>query len=111
MDRLNNYGRIVKRILDEHARFKPAVGEIESEVVCDEAGGHYELMSLGWEGIRRVHGSHIHIDIRDGKVWIQYDGTHDGVADELVEADIPREHIVLGFKHPEIRPHTGFAVG
>ncbi len=30
---------------------------------------------------------------------------------ELVEAGIPHESIVLGFRPPEIRPHTGFAVG
>ena len=28
---------------------------------------------------------------------------------ELVEAGVPREHIVLGFRPPELRPYTGFA--
>ncbi|MCP4662360.1 MAG: XisI protein [bacterium] len=50
--------------------------------------------------------------VRNGeKVWIQYDGTDPGVARELVEAGIPREAIVLGFRPPHVRPHTGFAVG
>lgn len=57
-----------------------------------------------------IHGSVLHIDIRDGKVWIQYDGMEDSIAEELVEAGIPHEHIVLAFKPPEIRPYTDFAV-
>jgi hypothetical protein len=44
-------------------------------------------------------------------VWIQYDGTNRPVADELIEAGIPKEDIVLGFQPAEVRPLTGFAVG
>jgi hypothetical protein len=43
------------------------------------------------------------------EIRIQQDGTEAGVAERLVEAGIPREHIVLAFKPPEIRQHTGFA--
>ncbi len=39
----------------------------------------------------------------------QYDGTEHGLANELVEAGVPRDRIVLGFKPPEVRPYTGFA--
>ncbi len=31
----------------------------------------------------------IHIDLLGDKVWVQYDGTEDGVATELVAAGIP----------------------
>ncbi|GAK56474.1 FdxN element excision controlling factor protein like [Candidatus Vecturithrix granuli] len=41
---------------------------------------------------------------------VQYDGTEDGVAAELVAAGIPHNAIVLGFRPPEVRPFTGFAV-
>ena len=52
----------------------------------------------------------IHIEIVDGKVWIQVDGTEDGIAETLMLAGIPQNEIVLGFHEPEIRPHTGFAI-
>jgi hypothetical protein len=52
----------------------------------------------------------LHIDIIDSKLWIQHDGTEEGIAGELVAAGIPKEHIVLGFKPPEQRKHTEFAV-
>jgi hypothetical protein len=52
----------------------------------------------------------LHLDIRQGKIWIQHDGTEAGIAEELVKAGIPRDRIVLAFKPPDICPHTGFAV-
>ncbi len=66
-------------------------------------------MSVGWQGGRRVHGSAVHLDIIDGKVWIQHDGTNRPVADELLAAGIPRDDIVLGFQPPDLRKFTDFA--
>jgi hypothetical protein len=51
-----------------------------------------------------------YIDIIDQKIWIQHDGTEDGIADELVAAGIPQKQIILAFKSPEIRPYTDFAI-
>ena len=42
-------------------------------------------------------------------IGIQRDGTEDGIADELVEAGIPRSRIVLGFWDPEARKLGDFA--
>ena len=52
----------------------------------------------------------LHVDIINGKVWIQRDGTEEGIALELVAAGIPKEHIVLAFHHPSRRPDTEYAV-
>jgi hypothetical protein len=43
-------------------------------------------------------------------IWIQCDDTQEGIANDLLEAGIPKEDIVLGFRHPKVRPYTGFAV-
>jgi len=45
----------------------------------------------------------------NGKIWIQRDGTERGIASDLTEAGIPNDHIVLGFREPELRQYTGFA--
>lgn len=71
---------------------------------------HYEVLNSGWDGEYRVHGVEIHIDIIGDKVWLQHDGTNRVIAEELVEAGIPRDAIVLGFRPPELRQYTGFAV-
>jgi hypothetical protein len=59
---------------------------------------------------RRVHGSLIHVDIINDKLWIQRDGTEYGVANEFVDAGVPKDHIVLGFRSPEMRKITEFAI-
>jgi hypothetical protein len=111
MDRLDKYREIVRRIVEEYALPKPSHGQIETEAVVDREKDHYEVLHVGWNGVRRVHGSVIHLDIRDGKIWIQYDGTNRPVADELLAAGVPREDIVLGFHPRELRHHTEYAVG
>ncbi len=76
----------------------------------DRDSDRYLLMIVGWEGVRQVHGCIIHVEIIDDKIWIHRDGTEDGIAGELLEAGIPKERIVLGFKSSRMRKHTGFAV-
>ena len=110
MDTLDRYRQIIETVLAEYTRIPYAHGDFETKAVFDRVNDHYLLMNVGWDDGKRVHGSLVHVDIIDGKVWIQRDGTEDGIAGELVAAGIPREHIVLGFRSPEIRKHTGFAV-
>jgi hypothetical protein len=109
MDTLNEYRRIIRDLIEKYAQYKPARGDVQIETIFDRSNDHYELIYAGWNGPYRIHGSVLHIDIRDGKVWIQQDGTEDGVAEELVLSGIPRDRIVLGFKPPDVRPFTDFA--
>ena len=63
-------------------------------------------MNIGWDDGKRVHGSLAHVDIIDGKFWIQRDGIEHGIANELLEAGIPKDRIVLAFRPPEVQtPH------
>ena len=110
MDRVASYSDIIKRILDEYAAFFPKQEGVDVEKIYSDELGHYQVMYIGWEGKRRVHGMVLHLDIIGDKVWIQHDGTEDGVADELVEAGIPKDKIVLAFHAPYKRQYTGFAV-
>ncbi len=67
-------------------------------------------MSVGWNGIKRVHNVALHVRIREGKIWIEWDGIEEGITQELLDAGIPKEDIVLAFYHPSSRVHTGFAI-
>jgi hypothetical protein len=109
MEQLEKYRAAVKHILNEYAKYKLSHGEIETEAIFDTEKDHYELVHVGWDKKKRIHGSVIHIDIKDGRVWIQHDGTRDGIADELVAAGIPKEHIVLGFRYPQFRKYAEYA--
>jgi hypothetical protein len=110
MEYLAYYRKTIRQIIEDHAQYQPSVGEVEVETIFDERKDHYELIYAGWTGDYRVHGSVIHIDIRNGKIYIQHDGTEEGVANQLVEAGILLSQIVLAFKPPELRPYTEFAV-
>jgi hypothetical protein len=110
-DTLNHWRQTIKRILrDLSAVPFPAFAKLESKTVFDEKADIYLVIIEGWEDVRRMHGVLVHVDIIDGKIWIQEDGTEDGIARDLLEAGIPKDKIVLGFKSPETRKYTGYAV-
>lgn len=111
MDSLTRYRGYIRQILEEYSQFRPAYGDVEVEQIIDPAGDQYQLMSLGWQNRQRIHGCMLHIDIRDGKIWIQHDGTEEGVANRLVALGVPKSDIVLGFQSPFKRQFTEFAVG
>jgi XisI protein len=111
MDKTESYRMILKRIIEDYASYKPSNGQIDTEAIVDPDHDHYEVMHVGWDGQRRVHGSVIHLDLINGKVWIQYDGTNRPIAEELMAAGVPREDIVLGFHPADVRRLTSFAVG
>jgi hypothetical protein len=111
MDGLENYRQIVQRLLNDYTRFKPAVGEVERYTSFDIPNDHYHLFTIGWNKQKRIYGCLIHIDILDGRLWIQYDGTEDGIANDLVRLGVPKADIVLGFQSPYMRQFTEFAAG
>jgi hypothetical protein len=110
MDPSPDYEFLVKQILLEYARLKPAYGDVESQVIFDDERGSYALMEVGWDDTAYVHGSVIHVDIVGDKIWIRYDGTEDRIANELIEAGVPKDKIVLGFRPEPLRAYTGFAI-
>lgn len=107
---LEEYRQVIETVLSEYAALPYAYAPIQSEVIFDRTCDRYVWMDVGWDDDRRVHGCLVHIDIIDGKIWIQRDGTEEGIAADLERAGIPKDQIVLGFRPPEIRKHTGYAV-
>jgi hypothetical protein len=81
------------------------------KLIFDQERDRYQLMRTGWQDERRIYGALIHIDLEDEKIWIQYDGTEVGVANELLDQGIAKDDIVLAYHSPVIRKYDGFAVG
>jgi XisI protein len=111
VDQIDQCRLIVRRLIEEYAQHKPSHSQIDTEAIADLEHDHYEVVHVGWDNTRRVHGSVVHVDIKGGKVWVQYDGTNRPIAEALVAAGIPPEDIVLGFHPAKVRHLTGFAVG
>ena len=109
MDSVERYRQLVQSIITDYTQVPYAHGEVQFETVMDSATDRYLLMLVGWEGIRRVHGCLIHVDIIDGKIWIQRDGTERGVAQDLIDAGVPRDQIVLAFQPDVAREGVGVA--
>ncbi|MFN6565100.1 MAG: XisI protein [Nostoc sp. ChiSLP01] len=105
-----NYRELVQTILKGHS-IHDSNDNTEVQLIFDTERDHYQVIHLGWEELRRVYGCIIHVDIKDGKIWIQRDGTEVGVANELVTAGVPKQDIVLGFHAPYKRKFTEFAAG
>ncbi|HEY9802150.1 MAG TPA: XisI protein [Leptolyngbyaceae cyanobacterium] len=105
-----NYHNIVEEKLKEYADFINNDDQVDVELVFDREHNHYLLVEAGWQNGYRIYGTLLHIDIINNKLWIQHDGTEEGIADELVAEGIPKEHIVLAFKSLERRKLTDFAI-
>jgi hypothetical protein len=110
MDQLTTYRNAIQQVLRGYAKIPYSYGDLHLQTVFDTTNDHYLLVVLGREGLKRVHGCLAHLDILNQKIWIHRDETETGLADELVQAGIAKEQIVLGFHLPEIRKETGFAV-
>jgi hypothetical protein len=110
MDQLANYRALVKQVLLRHAEYAPSLGQVESIPVFDEHRDHYFLVDFGWNRTGRVHSVILHLQLKNGKVWIERDGTEEGIAYDLLEAGIPKADIVLAFYRPERRAITEFAL-
>lgn len=108
---LNNWRTSIKKILSELAAIPfPEVVNLQSKTVFDESSDVYMVIVDGWQDVKRLHGRLVHVEIKEDRVWIQQDGTEAGIAGDLMVAGIPKDRIVLGFKSPQSRQHTGFAV-
>lgn len=114
MDIVAAYRVWIREILEEYHSYKPvnARPEIEEQIVLDYENDHYLLLQVGWHGEERTYGCSLHLDIKDGKIWIQRDwiDVEGGIAGELMAHGVPKEDIVLGFQAPYKRPYSGFAV-
>lgn len=110
MDTLARHCDDIRKILSKYASIPYLSGQINSFVIVSEDRHHFLLMNEGWDGKRHIHRCLIHVQVIEDKIWIHFDGTEDGIAEELVAAGIPKEQIVLAFHPSYIRPHTGYAI-
>ena len=107
MEKLN-YPEIVQDILARHVK-NCSNRQTEIQLLFDTERNRYQVMNIGWQELTRVFGCIIYIEIKKGKIWIERDGTEIGIANELVEAGVLREDIILAFKAPYKRKFTDFA--
>lgn len=109
MDKLDEYRQIIRKVLSRYVDIEYANVKVFNKPVFDENSDQYVIISWGWDQGKRHHGCLIHVNIKDSYVWIQRDGTEDGVVREFLAEGIPKTSIVMGFHLPEDRCLTEFA--
>ena len=109
MARIDKYREIILQIFREHTEVPSAYWDLVDEIIVDREADRYLWMIRAYQKRKWIHACVVRIDIINGKLWIQQDNT-EGIAPELERYGVPKEHIVLGFRAPEIRQYTGYAV-
>lgn len=110
MERVKHYRQCIRKLLSEQAIPQEDNPDLECELVFDVEHDHYQLLDVGWEGLKRIYNCFIHLDIKNGKIWIQRNMTEVDIAQELVEMGVPKEDIVLGLHPPYKRLYTAYSV-
>ncbi|HYE75534.1 MAG TPA: XisI protein [Blastocatellia bacterium] len=109
MDKLEQYRNIIEQVLTRHANDLKGYSELRDKTVFDRQSDSYLIVREGWDGPQRVHTVVTHLEIINGKIWIQEDWIEHGIAADLEEAGVPKTDIVLGFHPPDVRPNTDYA--
>jgi len=109
MERIAGYRVLLQQSLARLAAGTPGHGDIETVTLSDREQDQYQVLQLGWDGDRRVFTVLVHVRLREGRIWIERDGTAEGLASQLVEAGVPAEAIVLAFYPAWKQAYTDFA--
>lgn len=110
MDKLEHYRAILQQLLQDLAQLGNGDETVEMQIIADTMRDHYQLVQVGWQEDWRIYGCILHLDIKDGKIWLQHNGTEDDIPAELVKMGVPKTDIVVGFHSPFKRQFTEYAV-
>ena len=114
MDKVALYRQYIIEILTDYAKKTSSIAqnasEMEEQLLIDTHNDHYQLLTVGWEGIRRVYYPVFHLDIKNQKIWVQEDATDYDIVGALEALNVPKSDIVLAFHSPAKRPLTDYAV-
>ena len=110
MDKLEHYRTTLQQLLQDFAQLGNVDETVETQIIADTLRDHYQLVQVGWQEDWRIYGCILHLDIKDGKIWLQHNGTEDDIPAELVKMGIPKTDIVVGFHSPFKRQFTEYAV-
>ena len=104
-----DYAKLIENIIEKRHQ-KSSPGQVRVEKVIDRENQHYLLIQVGWKNNKCHYGCLLHLDIIDGKIYIQQNNTEDLIAQNLVELAVPKTDIVLGIHAPFERQFTDYAV-
>ena len=102
--------RVIPKVLQYYVEHQDSFGEVQTSLIISQDQNHFLLVDDGWQDGIRAYGVLAHAEIRNSKIYVQRDGTEEGITDDLLRAGVKAQEIVLAFHPPEIREHTGLAI-
>ncbi|MFN8747447.1 MAG: XisI protein [Pseudanabaena sp.] len=113
MDTLAIYRQVIQNLLKTYYNLNSASNQektVDEYLIFDVERDQYLWLRSGWEGKKRVQHIILYLRIQNGKIWVEEDSTNFCIVDDLLDANIPKQDIVLGFQPPSKRPLTEFAI-
>lgn len=70
MAKIDTYRQHIQTVIKRHGAHPPSFGDVELQMIFDMENDHYQLVHAGWHNKFRQYGCLMHLDIKDGKIWI-----------------------------------------
>ncbi len=109
MEPVSQYRQVITSVLRDLADMR-AHDQIETLALFDPLTDNYLVLDAGWHGVQRIHQIMAHLRICNGNIWVEADNTDQELVQQLLNAGVAKEAIVLAFYSPQKRPFTEFAV-
>lgn len=91
---VTNYHQIVQDLLTAYSQSPYLQADLKDETIFDQSAGRYLLVTVGWQGRKRINTIVLHLDVVDDQVIIQCNNTDQDINQELIAAGIPATAIV-----------------
>ncbi|MGG6269667.1 XisI protein [Leptolyngbya sp. AN03gr2] len=95
------YRNAILKVLSSH--LQALSPDLQMVPVFDLQHDRYQLLEVGWQNRKRIFLPILHLDLIEGKVWIQQNQTDIEIGDELVAEGVERANVVLGFIPKHLR--------
>ncbi len=109
MKKVEQYRQYLQEILSQYTQYQ-SNDDIEVHLIIDKERNHYQLLHIGWRDKIRIYGCAIHVQIKEGKIWLEHNSTEIKIAEELVQQGVSKQDIVLGMHSPFMRQFTDYAI-
>jgi hypothetical protein len=110
MVKIKKYQKVILSILEAYAKVRYENLNAENRLIADKENHRYQVVTIGWDGRKFVHDCPLHLDIIDGKIWVQRNMTDIDLDTIFAENGVPKTDIVLGFLSPKMREYSDYAV-
>jgi predicted transcriptional regulator len=96
MDKVKKYRQILKSVTEKHAKMYSPMQNVSSSAVCDFEKNNYFL--IDFDSNEKKHYIVFHLRLENGKIFVLQDGIEYGIKEDLVEAGISPQEIILNFQ-------------